>query len=66
MRSLKSLVPREVKFERKDRKKGKDRWVDIFLAKKGNSDKVSLRKLDNINKQQKEEKIDLFMKLIKK
>ena len=42
------------------------RWVDIFLAKKGNSGKVSLRKLDSINKQQKEEKIDFFMKLFNK
>jgi hypothetical protein len=55
-----------MKFEHKDLKKGKDRWVDIFLETKAGREKLSLRQIDHINKQNKEQKMDLFLRLLKR
>lgn len=58
---------KEMKFEKLDKKKFKDRCLDIFAEMKGASnDRVSLRQIDQINKKGKEEKIELFMKLLKR
>jgi hypothetical protein len=59
------LKTREVKFEKKDKKKFKDRCVDIFAELRGNNN-ISLKQMDDINKQSKEEKIDMFLRLLKR
>jgi len=55
-----------MKFKHKNKKKAKDKWVDIFAELKEGRNIISLKQIDNINKQNKEEKIDLFLKLLKK
>ena len=45
------LKTREVKFEKKDKKRFKDRCVDIFAELRGNRTKISLKQIDDINKQ---------------
>jgi len=57
---------KELKFEHKNRKKAKDKWVDILSDLKGVKTNISLKRIDDINKQTKEEKIDLFLKLLKR
>jgi hypothetical protein len=42
-----------MKFEKKDKKKFKDRCVDIFAGLGANRGKVSLKQMDDINKQSK-------------
>ena len=55
-----------MKFEHKNKKKVKDKWVDIFAQLKGGRNVISLKQIDNINKQNKQEKIELFLKLLKR
>ena len=47
-----TLKTKEIR-EGKDKKKSKDRWVDIFMELKSNREKLSLKQIDNINKQQR-------------
>lgn len=49
-----------MKFQKKDKKKFKDRFVDIYTelcGNKANKCKISLKQIDDINKQSKEQKI---------
>lgn len=50
---------------KRDKKKFKDRCVELYAETKGKN-KISLKQIDNINKQAKEEKIDLFLKLLRR
>lgn len=50
---MKVLKTKQMKFEKKDKKKFKDRCVDIFAGLGANRGKVSLKQMDDINKQSK-------------